>query len=155
MIAASRLDKTLITYGNGSSLVHLRRGRAVLGCPRNYDPGSYNLEICRLIWTVVYGIAGRLQRRHRSWWYHSVNDGVLFIDAMILYSPAIWVFPGLCIGCWTGSIGPYSLRSALTGNLPALGGHQWVTSWLVTVGTGWLWTFWTCRLQRPKEIGTF
>ena len=69
------------------------------GCLWSYGPGSYNLEICRLIWKVVYGAAGLLRRQLLSWWYLSVSLGILFGDTMIIFSLVILLdriyWPGL------------------------------------------------------------
>ena len=35
---------------------------------------------------------------------------ILFGDTTIPFLLVIWVFPKLCIGCWTGYIGPASVR---------------------------------------------
>ena len=103
LIVASRLDETLITV---RKWVQSGLAPSWSDCLRSYGPGSYNLEICRSIRKVVYGAAVLLRRQPLRWWYLSVNVGILFGDTMILFSLVIWVY----IGCWTGYIGPASMK---------------------------------------------
>ena len=83
LITASRIDS----------------GRTVVGYPRNFVHGIYNLVIYQSIPMVVCGIAEHLQRWHYSWWYRIVNEGVSFSDTMIPHLPDIWVFPGMFVDC--------------------------------------------------------
>ena len=70
-----------------------------------------------------------------------MSDGILFGDTMIPFSLVIWVFPGLCIGCWTGSIGPVSMRMfdhicsiCMARKSPC---PQWAPTGHVSVGHRW------------------
>ena len=95
----------------GSRLVRHQLGQTVLDYPRSCDHGSCNLEINRLIRTIVPGAAERHRRRLHSWWFLSVHAEVLLSDIMIPYST---------FGCFQDSLPPaeqsllvWSLRGCL------------------------------------------
>ena len=106
LIIASRLDETLIMVRKWVQSGLAPSWSECLGYLRSYSAGNYSSETCQSIRMVDCGAAGLLRRRLINWWYLSRSIWGLFGDTMILFSLVIWVFPGLCIGCWTGLIGP-------------------------------------------------
>ena len=161
LIAASQLDKTLTTIpvsGNGSSRVRHRLGRIVLGCPRSYGLfGNLSIVSEGRPWRrrappaatsqLVVPLSEQRGLIHR--YYDCIFAGHLGVSRTV-YRLLDWVYwPRLREGVrsYLASCSVCIVRKSPCPRRAPLG-H-------ISVGTGWPWTFWICRLQRPKVIGTF